>query len=145
MCRVPIELVTYVFVIDALNAEQCWKSTAMKRLELWSSLWVHLSIENQDWPHHSCPKFYSQFQSLFWPQLIHSFVHIIQRVYFRFAMHSTFQWQYANSTHLPGGSQSVAHQFIRCVLHQLAPNGVFVQMFLTQSNGGCAQKICNYD
>lgn len=50
-------------------------------------------------------------------------------------MHSTFPWQYANSTHLPGGSQSVAHQFIRCVLHQLAPNGVFVQMFLTQANG----------
>lgn len=50
-------------------------------------------------------------------------------------MHSTFPWQFANSTHLPGGSQSVAHQFIRCVLHQLAPNGVFVQMFLTQANG----------
>lgn len=50
-------------------------------------------------------------------------------------MHSTYPWQYANTTHLPGGSQSVAHQFIRCVLHQLAPNGVFVQMFLTQATG----------
>lgn len=51
-------------------------------------------------------------------------------------MHSTFPWQQINSTnYLPGGSQSVAHQFIRCVLHQLAPNGIFVQMFLTQAAG----------
>lgn len=56
-------------------------------------------------------------------------------------MHSTFSWQYANTTHLPGGSQSVAHQFIRCVLHQLAPNGVFVQMFLTQ---GVAKQRLKY-
>lgn len=50
-------------------------------------------------------------------------------------MHFTFSWQYDKATHLPGGSQSVAHQFIRCVLHQLAPNGVFVQMFLTKGAG----------
>jgi hypothetical protein len=29
----------------------------------------------------------------------------------------------------------VAHQFLRCVLHQLAPNGVFVQMFQTHADG----------
>ncbi|XP_055645545.1 protein unc-79 homolog [Toxorhynchites rutilus septentrionalis] len=29
---------------------------------------------------------------------------------------------------------SVAHQFIRCVLHQLSPNGVFYQIFLSQAN-----------
>lgn len=46
-----------------------------------------------------------------------------------------FPWQYENPTNLPGGSQSVAHQFIRCVLHQLAPNGIFVQMFMTQMKG----------
>lgn len=46
-----------------------------------------------------------------------------------------FPWQYENPTHLPGGSQSVAKKFIRCVLHQLAPNGIFVQMFLTQMKG----------
>ncbi|KAG4066741.1 hypothetical protein HA402_012808 [Bradysia odoriphaga] len=52
----------------------------------------------------------------------------------KYAMRSTFPWQQYNSTsYLPGGSQSVAHQFIRCVLHQLAPNGIFVQMFLTQA------------
>lgn len=50
-------------------------------------------------------------------------------------MHFTFPWQYESTTHLPGGSQSVAHQFIRCVLHQLAPNGVFVQLFQTQVPG----------
>lgn len=37
--------------------------------------------------------------------------------------------------HLPGGAISVAHQFLRCVLHQLAPNGVFLQMFQTHLNG----------
>lgn len=53
----------------------------------------------------------------------------------RFASHVKFPWQYENPTHLPGGSQSVAHQFIRSVLHQLAPNGIFFQMFLTQTKG----------
>lgn len=59
----------------------------------------------------------------------------------RFASHVKFPWQYENPTHLPGGSQSVAHQFIRCVLHQLAPNGIFVQMFLTQMKGDIAISI----
>nr|XP_018900718.1 PREDICTED: protein unc-79 homolog isoform X2 [Bemisia tabaci] len=31
----------------------------------------------------------------------------------------------------PKGATSVARQFLRCVLHQLAPNGIFVQMFHT--------------
>lgn len=42
--------------------------------------------------------------------------------------------------YLPGGASSVAHQFIRCVLHQLAPNGVFVQMFQTHVSGECLCK-----
>ncbi|XP_055384456.1 protein unc-79 homolog isoform X2 [Condylostylus longicornis] len=50
----------------------------------------------------------------------------------KFALRSTFTWQHESNTHLPGGSQSVAHQFLRCVLHQLAPNGVFLQLFQTQ-------------
>lgn len=57
------------------------------------------------------------------------------------ATHHTFSWQYESSTHLPGGSQSVAHQFIRCVLHQLAPNGVFYQIFLTQNPEAVRQKF----
>lgn len=44
-----------------------------------------------------------------------------------------YPWQNEQNVHLPGGAVSVAHQFIRCVLHQLAPNGVFVQMFQTRA------------
>lgn len=44
-----------------------------------------------------------------------------------------YSWQNEQNVHLPGGAVSVAHQFIRCVLHQLAPNGVFVQMFQTRA------------
>jgi hypothetical protein len=57
------------------------------------------------------------------------------------AHHHTFSWQYESSTHLPGGSQAVAHQFIRCVLHQLAPNGIFYQVFLTQNSEKVRQKF----
>lgn len=46
-----------------------------------------------------------------------------------------YPWQSETNMHLPGGAISVAHQFLRCVLHQLAPNGVFLQMFQTHLNG----------
>ncbi|XP_055534332.1 protein unc-79 homolog isoform X4 [Wyeomyia smithii] len=59
----------------------------------------------------------------------------------RVALHSTFPWQCESTTHLPGGSQSVAHQLIRCVLHQLAPNGVFYQIFLSQANESVRKKF----
>ncbi|XP_054270817.1 protein unc-79 homolog isoform X2 [Macrosteles quadrilineatus] len=49
----------------------------------------------------------------------------------KLAMSATYPWQCESNMYLPGGAISVAHQFIRCVLHQLAPNGVFVQMFQT--------------
>uniref|UniRef100_A0A1B0CGN7 Protein unc-79 homolog n=2 Tax=Lutzomyia longipalpis TaxID=7200 RepID=A0A1B0CGN7_LUTLO len=68
------------------------------------------------------------------PTLAAPFLPEILLVVSKFAMQFTFPWQCESTTHLPGGSQSVAHQFIRCVLHQLAPNGVFIQMFLTQAN-----------
>ncbi|KAK5639447.1 hypothetical protein RI129_011939 [Pyrocoelia pectoralis] len=45
-----------------------------------------------------------------------------------------YPWQNESNIHLPGGAVSVAHQFLRCVLHQLAPNGIFTQMFQTQGN-----------
>ncbi|XP_068085270.1 protein unc-79 homolog [Anabrus simplex] len=48
------------------------------------------------------------------------------------ALNATYPWQSESNIYLPGGATSVAHQFLRCVLHQLAPNGVFVQMFQTQ-------------
>lgn len=53
----------------------------------------------------------------------------------RVALHQSFSWQCESTTQLPGGSQSVAHQFIRCILHQLAFSGIFYQIFLTQNNG----------
>lgn len=46
-----------------------------------------------------------------------------------------YPWQNETNVHLPGGAVSVAHQFLRCILHQLAPNGVFIQMFQTQATG----------
>ncbi|KAJ8981492.1 hypothetical protein NQ317_007018 [Molorchus minor] len=49
------------------------------------------------------------------------------------ATNAMYPWQSESNIHLPGGAISVAHQFIRCVLHQLAPNGIFTQMFQTNA------------
>lgn len=46
-----------------------------------------------------------------------------------------YPWQSESNIHLPGSAVSVAHQFLRCVLHQLAPNGIFTQMFQTHTTG----------
>ncbi|XP_062699699.1 protein unc-79 homolog isoform X2 [Aedes albopictus] len=75
------------------------------------------------------------------PALAAPFLPDILTIVSRVALHSTFPWQCESATHLPGGSQSVAHQFIRCVLHQLAPNGVFYQIFLTQANETVRRKF----
>ncbi|XP_058465419.1 protein unc-79 homolog isoform X4 [Malaya genurostris] len=75
------------------------------------------------------------------PALAAPFLPEILRTVSRVALYSTFPWQCESSTHLPGGSQSVAHQFIRCVLHQLTPNGVFYQIFLTQANETARKKF----
>ncbi|XP_071438717.1 protein unc-79 homolog [Hetaerina americana] len=56
----------------------------------------------------------------------------VLRVVAKVALNATYPWQSETNIYLPGGAISVAHQFLRCVLHQLAPNGVFVQMFQTQ-------------
>lgn len=53
----------------------------------------------------------------------------------RVGLYAMYPWQSETNMHLPGGAVSVAHQFLRCVLHQLAPNGVFMQMFQTHLNG----------
>lgn len=76
------------------------------------------------------------------PQLAAPFMPEILLTVSKFATQFTFPWQCESSTHLPGGSQSVAHQFIRCVLHQLAPNGVFIQIFLTQAHGKFLPACC---
>lgn len=36
---------------------------------------------------------------------------------------------------VPGNSVSIARQFIRCVLHQLAPNGIFPILFQSNFEG----------
>ena len=36
---------------------------------------------------------------------------------------------------VPGNSVSIARQFIRCVLHQLAPNGIFPMLFQSNFDG----------
>ncbi|XP_035227755.1 protein unc-79 homolog isoform X3 [Stegodyphus dumicola] len=51
------------------------------------------------------------------------------RVVARIASSPSYPWQTESNIHLPGGSVSIARQFLRCTLHQLAPNGVFVQIF----------------
>ncbi|XP_046405195.1 protein unc-79 homolog isoform X2 [Ischnura elegans] len=56
----------------------------------------------------------------------------VLRIVAKVALNATYPWQSETNIYLPGGAISVAHQFLRCVLHQLAPNGVFVQMFQTQ-------------
>lgn len=60
------------------------------------------------------------------------------------ATNALYPWQAENNIHLPGGAVSVAHQFLRCVLHQLAPNGIFTQMFQTRATGYTAHSITYY-
>ncbi|XP_055879587.1 protein unc-79 homolog isoform X2 [Biomphalaria glabrata] len=45
---------------------------------------------------------------------------------------SQYSWQAESNIIIPGNSVSIARQFLRCVLHQLAPNGIFPMLF--QSN-----------
>ncbi|XP_047487267.1 protein unc-79 homolog [Penaeus chinensis] len=49
----------------------------------------------------------------------------------RVAGSEVFSWQYENCIHLPGSATSIGRQFLRCVLHQLAPNQIFNQIFYT--------------
>lgn len=47
----------------------------------------------------------------------------------------TFLWQKESQKFLPCGSTSIAKKFLRCILYQLAPNGVFTQIFQMKHNG----------
>ncbi|XP_046972206.1 protein unc-79 homolog [Vanessa cardui] len=59
------------------------------------------------------------------PALLHSVTRVVQL--------GSYSWQAESSTRLPGSAVFVAHQFLRCVLHQLAPNNVFLQLFLQRT------------
>ncbi|KAK3093633.1 hypothetical protein FSP39_018303 [Pinctada imbricata] len=48
------------------------------------------------------------------------------------ASSNPYVWQTDSYMMVPGNSVSIARQFLRCVLHQLAPNGIFPMLF--QSN-----------
>ncbi|KAK3579717.1 hypothetical protein CHS0354_000200 [Potamilus streckersoni] len=50
----------------------------------------------------------------------------------RIASCSPYTWQTDCSIMVPGSTMSIARQFLRCCLHQLAPNGIFPMLF--QSN-----------
>ncbi|BFZ12415.1 hypothetical protein BsWGS_15454 [Bradybaena similaris] len=50
----------------------------------------------------------------------------------RIASGSHYSWQAESNVIIPGNCVSIARQFLRCVLHQLAPNGIFPMLF--QSN-----------
>ncbi|XP_061729504.1 protein unc-79 homolog isoform X3 [Cydia pomonella] len=59
------------------------------------------------------------------PALLHNVSRVVQL--------GNYAWQTETNTRLPGSAVFVAHQFLRCVLHQLAPNNVFLQIFLLRS------------
>lgn len=112
----------------------------MRNLVCVLSIWGRLSIVNHLWQLHFCQKSYvllqSQSRILFHLFLILFLQQYIIRIFVhRVALNAMYPWQSETNMHLPGGAISVAHQFLRCVLHQLAPNGVFLQMFQTHLNG----------
>ncbi|OQR74278.1 protein unc-79-like [Tropilaelaps mercedesae] len=53
----------------------------------------------------------------------------ILRAVSKIAQQFFYPWQSESNTHLPGGCNSVACQFIRCTLHRLSANGIFIQIF----------------
>uniref|UniRef100_T1JB25 Protein unc-79 homolog n=1 Tax=Strigamia maritima TaxID=126957 RepID=T1JB25_STRMM len=53
----------------------------------------------------------------------------ILRTVARIATNRSNSWQRETNIYVPGSASSVAKQFLRCVLHQLAPNGIFLQLF----------------
>ncbi|XP_011503922.1 PREDICTED: protein unc-79 homolog, partial [Ceratosolen solmsi marchali] len=57
------------------------------------------------------------------------------------SLNITYPWQSESSIYLPGSAVSVAHQFLRCVLHQMAPNGIFLQMFQTNIKGTTSTRL----
>nr|AYV89233.1 unc-79-like protein [Tetranychus evansi] len=48
----------------------------------------------------------------------------------KFALHVPYPWQHeSQNVHLPGCARTIAQQFFRCTLQQLASNGIFQQIF----------------
>ncbi|XP_034485959.1 protein unc-79 homolog [Drosophila innubila] len=66
------------------------------------------------------------------PAMAAPFLPEILTITSRICLSGTHAWQGENGLPLASSAQAVALQFIRCVLHQLAPNGIFLQVFQTQ-------------
>ncbi|WAR19666.1 UNC79-like protein [Mya arenaria] len=62
--------------------------------------------------------------SLATPMLLESLIAVS-----RIASSSPYTWQMETNVIIPGNSLSISRQFIRCCLHQLAPNGIFPMLF----------------
>lgn len=58
------------------------------------------------------------------PEILHTVARIATSV--------MYPWEVDSNVYLPGNARSIARQFLRCVLHQLAPSGVFLQIFQTK-------------
>ncbi|XP_047741025.1 protein unc-79 homolog [Hyalella azteca] len=69
--------------------------------------------------------------------LLPRMLHAVARV----SSHELYSWQNTSNVHLPGSSTSIAGQFLRCVLHQLAPNQIFYQIFITKIEEENRQKL----
>ncbi|GAB6020639.1 hypothetical protein CHUAL_003310 [Chamberlinius hualienensis] len=63
------------------------------------------------------------------PALVSTMLPEILHTVARIASDVMYPWETETSIYLPGNGRSVARQFLRCVLHQLAPCGVFIQLF----------------
>ncbi|XP_057379206.1 protein unc-79 homolog [Daphnia carinata] len=50
----------------------------------------------------------------------------------KWAGSTTYTWQMGSNLYVPGEVGAIARQFLRCLLHQLTPNKVFIQLFQTQ-------------
>ncbi len=55
--------------------------------------------------------------------------------YYRLGTIPMYSWQVESNINVPGSSGRVARQFLKVILQQLAPNGVFIQMFRTPIQG----------
>ncbi|XP_053376174.1 protein unc-79 homolog isoform X2 [Mercenaria mercenaria] len=76
--------------------------------------------------------------SLATPMLLESLIAVS-----RIASSSPYAWQMETNVMVPGNSLSIARQFLRCCLHQLAPNGIFPMLFQSDF-GGISYSYCNY-
>jgi len=74
--------------------------------------------------------------------ILFEFIFLLGEVYIwiqsftsRIASSSPYTWQNSTNVVVPGNSLSISRQFLRCCLHQLAPNGIFPMLFQSSFEG----------